>query len=846
MDDASSDDEVKKLDRDLAAEDASAGREALVKRWWDESRPKKGGTIAPLPAGARVDFLPLLQIWLEQRGLEETVEREPDHQGYAVFRLRDPAVREKPGWEVAYHGTRWYALWLILKSGLLLESNDKDLGHDFWEPGVYCSPVLETARWYARPHILFGDECFHRAVLELRVDPARRKRARQRGGVQWVFPRDAISVRAVWFDINAPPSYDEDRFLSWDPELEALPPGTSAPSAICNPREGPWPAVDADGYPLEPEDGLPGSVDAFDEEEEDDAEADDGDAVPWWRRRAGEPAPATKNKSQPRKERQRRKGGKLIGNHGGKRTSDWNAGWRDAAGVKPARDPDIHWSFADADESAFDGQWDEMQKWSSDAKTHYKKGPEPNGKGSKFYLMPTSAKFSGAPPSGKVATAKSLMLNSQLSAHVVKKSEEASKDTSESERIHVTAHASSSEASTKLEGVTSKGGPPKPCIRPPAKHASVAHSCGSGPSHEDGSSHITQKRVIKPTPCTGPPVQSSNISEEHSTISGSPSKDAFSFATSTTDRKPTPVIRPPAKGVDTSAYPKGVVQSSIIGPHLGPKPVISPPVMLSKMPATPLGLRPVVSPPSAPTMPAASFGPKPVICPPSVPLPSRPHILRPPLPGINLNSPPPQQSIAQWTQWTAADSTVDANHSMPLSMPGMIAPGTDSIEFHSVQTQAYVKSTVVVPPKALGACASFPANVVQPWARPAGTIVECSPPPVHMVPPVVLPPGALNACTSSSPMSMFQSCPSPPTMKTLPMQAPTAFASGKENVVLTSHVVDASFSVGTIAATMPSETAPGGSFTGKRDIGQLEQADDVQSLLDALAAKKRRLLESTA
>eukprot|EP00450_Noctiluca_scintillans_P016485 CAMPEP_0194530592 /NCGR_PEP_ID=MMETSP0253-20130528/67590_1 /TAXON_ID=2966 /ORGANISM="Noctiluca scintillans" /LENGTH=55 /DNA_ID=CAMNT_0039375843 /DNA_START=37 /DNA_END=201 /DNA_ORIENTATION=- len=34
-------------------EEAAAGRRALVKKWWDLSRPKRGGTVARKPQGCR-------------------------------------------------------------------------------------------------------------------------------------------------------------------------------------------------------------------------------------------------------------------------------------------------------------------------------------------------------------------------------------------------------------------------------------------------------------------------------------------------------------------------------------------------------------------------------------------------------------------------------------------------------------------------------------------------------------------------------------------------------------------------------------------------------------------------
>ncbi|CAK0893498.1 unnamed protein product, partial [Prorocentrum cordatum] len=162
----------------------------------------------------------------------------------------EPAVESGPEWEYAYHGTWWYAAWLILETGVFLESNDLSLGHDFWEPGVYCSPDLDTGLWYARPHILFGDGVYHRVILELKVDPARRKKNRKRGGVQWVFPFEAVALSAVLVRINAPPAKGEERVNEWEPELEAVPLDALRPDAIVNPRQEPWPYYD-DPHPFD-------------------------------------------------------------------------------------------------------------------------------------------------------------------------------------------------------------------------------------------------------------------------------------------------------------------------------------------------------------------------------------------------------------------------------------------------------------------------------------------------------------------------------------------------------------------------------------------------------------------
>ena len=125
----------------------------------------------------------------------------------------------------AGHGTWWYALWAILASGLLLESNDTEQGHEFWEPGVYVTALVTTAESYGRPQRVFGDGMYHRVFLEVRYDPGQVRRHRQRGGVQIVLPSRAVAVVGVHFRPNAPPWNGEERLDDWVPQLEALPHG---------------------------------------------------------------------------------------------------------------------------------------------------------------------------------------------------------------------------------------------------------------------------------------------------------------------------------------------------------------------------------------------------------------------------------------------------------------------------------------------------------------------------------------------------------------------------------------------------------------------------------------------
>jgi len=232
--------------------EAQRSREDLVTRWREVSKPRRAGAVARQPRGSKLDFEGLFELWLEARGLgaSSTLERIDDQKGWAVYRyVKDPVVIEQPSWEVAFHGTWWYSLWMVLESGVFLESDDRQKGHDFWEPGVYCSPNLETARWYARPQVLFADGVFHRIIFELRVDPERRKKNRQRGGVQWVFPTAAVSLHAVWVQRNAPPANGEERVYGWEPELEALPLNRSALEPTVNGRN-----VETEPWP-DPEDG---------------------------------------------------------------------------------------------------------------------------------------------------------------------------------------------------------------------------------------------------------------------------------------------------------------------------------------------------------------------------------------------------------------------------------------------------------------------------------------------------------------------------------------------------------------------------------------------------------------
>eukprot|EP00971_Amphidinium_carterae_P075835 1498402-Amphidinium_carterae.1 len=237
-----------KEENERRSRSASAARGALPIQWQELSKPRKRGRIRPLPSHVRAEFPFLLDEWLFNRGLsgvlsrnheQERLEQQDHYKGqekglrrwliYDYNRRQEPI---DPTWVQAFHGTWWYSLWSVLESGVMLESNAASLGHDIWEPGAYVTPLLETAAWYGRPQIVFMDGVYQRAGIELRVDKKRIKRGRERGGIQWVFPADAVKIVGFRFKTNAPPKQPEQRFETWEPRLEAIPDHHEMPQDI--------------------------------------------------------------------------------------------------------------------------------------------------------------------------------------------------------------------------------------------------------------------------------------------------------------------------------------------------------------------------------------------------------------------------------------------------------------------------------------------------------------------------------------------------------------------------------------------------------------------------------------
>ena len=90
----------------------------------------------------------LSQAWLAARGLDAFVNKEERKDPpslscsnrWLFYRLSPHAgvVSHAPDANIrtAFHGTWWYALWGLLRSGRVLESNDASKGHEFWHPGA--------------------------------------------------------------------------------------------------------------------------------------------------------------------------------------------------------------------------------------------------------------------------------------------------------------------------------------------------------------------------------------------------------------------------------------------------------------------------------------------------------------------------------------------------------------------------------------------------------------------------------------------------------------------------------------------------------------------------------------
>ena len=69
-------------------------------------------------------------------------------------------------------------------------------------------------------------------MFEVFVNLNRRKKRRSKGGEQWVFPSEAVRVKALWVQPNASPAPSEWRFNTWDGGLEAQPVAQLSPRPV--------------------------------------------------------------------------------------------------------------------------------------------------------------------------------------------------------------------------------------------------------------------------------------------------------------------------------------------------------------------------------------------------------------------------------------------------------------------------------------------------------------------------------------------------------------------------------------------------------------------------------------
>ncbi|CAE7246054.1 CAMK2D [Symbiodinium natans] len=218
---------------DRAVRSAEAKRSALVGSWRGLGRKRKKSEIEPIFWEPEHEALGMklfefnFKKWLQERRLASCLQRDasldpPREEGapcrpFIYFRYTAPdrpdTAQISPGsfWVKAYHGTWFYGLRSILQHGVLLESVSEDQGHEFWKPGLYLTPWLKTANWYARAQNVFNDQVFHRAIVEVLYDPSKKKIYRERGGGQIVVTSDAVAITGLIIQPNSPPLKGEER-----------------------------------------------------------------------------------------------------------------------------------------------------------------------------------------------------------------------------------------------------------------------------------------------------------------------------------------------------------------------------------------------------------------------------------------------------------------------------------------------------------------------------------------------------------------------------------------------------------------------------------------------------------
>ena len=138
------------------------------------------------------------------------------------------------GWERAWHGCKFEALYSIIYNGQLYESRSRSRGERMLAaheaegaPGVYLHKdgTQHKAENYMRFVQLCGDSIFWAAIWEVRVKRADRIDRAAWNTDQWVQPARSVRLVALWLcGRNASQMRQGDEVaVCWKPELEAHP-----------------------------------------------------------------------------------------------------------------------------------------------------------------------------------------------------------------------------------------------------------------------------------------------------------------------------------------------------------------------------------------------------------------------------------------------------------------------------------------------------------------------------------------------------------------------------------------------------------------------------------------------
>lgn len=141
------------------ADAASLARGSLVYVWRALYGKNTQKLIAWLAKKEPKEVRQQVDAWLRARNLEHIVTYSHTEEQYLYYRVRQNQVKAGHKWELAYHGTWWYAARALLEGGVLVESNNHALGHQFRTAGVYVSPIWETARIFAELLVLAAILC---------------------------------------------------------------------------------------------------------------------------------------------------------------------------------------------------------------------------------------------------------------------------------------------------------------------------------------------------------------------------------------------------------------------------------------------------------------------------------------------------------------------------------------------------------------------------------------------------------------------------------------------------------------------------------------------------------------